>query len=102
MPKDALQTIMQSNDGNGDDVVNGGFTAKNLALTTKGNREILLGVDFTGMLTSDIIGNGGVTLQGTIGEATIENSGNYLLDCGDSLWFDWRGQSYPKQIFAFF
>lgn len=54
-----------------------------LALTTEGNGDVQLGVDFTGILTFDIIENGEMTLQGTIGDATIENYVNYLRYSGD-------------------
>ena len=83
MPSDALETVIQSSNGNGDLVVNSGFTAKDLALTADGNGDIKLGVDVTGILTADISGNGEVTLEGTIGDATIENSGNGDLSIYD-------------------
>lgn len=83
MPSDALETVIQSNSGNGDIVVNSGFEAKDFELTANGNGDIQLGVDVSGTLTSTIEGNGEVSLEGSIADASITNSGNGDLDIYD-------------------
>lgn len=76
MPKDALTSLIQSEEGNGDIVVNSGFEAKDFKLTTSGNGAVSLGVDVTDTLTADLSGNGEVSLQGSITDADITYAAN--------------------------
>lgn len=83
MPSDALNTIIQGSNGNGDIVVNSGFESNKLTLTADGNGDMQIGMDVTGSLTADISGNGEVSIDGSVADASINNSGNGNLNIYD-------------------